>query len=157
MIFRYISEPQLGIQIEANYIQKGWSENRDTLGNYRRQIDMLEFPFLTHFYIGKYSKFRYQIELGPYMSYLLKESETLGISDTSVYRDYYGKAVSEKFEFGYIAGISVGLRTHIGIFELQGIYSHSLINLFKPGREEFVYIGSRAQAIVISINYLIRL
>jgi len=33
LVFRHISEPHIGLQIEVNYTGKGWVENLDTIGN----------------------------------------------------------------------------------------------------------------------------
>jgi hypothetical protein len=60
-------------------------------------------------------------------------------------------------EIGYLGGISIAYRTSLGIFELQGAYRHSLMNLFKPGTEAFEYNGSRPQSIGITMYYLVRL
>ena len=157
LIIRYISEPQLGIQIEANYLQRGWIEKTKTYGTYKRSQEILTLPLMTHLYFGKQTKMRFQVVLGPYGAYLLKDTEKNLVTDTDEYKEYYGKAVARKVEFGYSGGISVALRTQIGIFELEGRYSHCLTNLFKPGDEEFPYLGSRPHSIGVSIHYLVKI
>lgn len=156
LIFRYISEPQLGLQLEVNYLQKGWNEDLGDYGTYSRQLDMLEVPFLTHFYAGKETRLRFQFILGPYVGYFLRTSEKIAVTDTFYYNDYYNKLISRKMEIGYLAGISFSYRTKLGIFELQGAYRHSLMNLFEAGDEAFVYNGSRPQSIGITVHYLVR-
>ncbi len=157
IILRYISEPQLGIQFECNYLQKGWRENKKDRGYYERKLEVIDFPVLTHFYIGRTTKTRINIELGPYVDYLLKETEKNMVTDTAKYNDYYGRHVYRNFGLGYTAGLSFALRTRLGIFELKGDYHHSLTNLFKAGEEEFLYRGSRPQAVIISFRYLVKI
>jgi hypothetical protein len=157
LIIRYISEPQLGIQLEANYLQRGWIEEAKTKGTYKRSQEIISFPLMTHVYFGKKTKMRFQFALGPYVAYLLKDGEKIDVADTNEYKDYYGKALSRKVEFGYSGGISVALRTRMGIFELEGRYNHCLTNLFKPGAEEFIYLGSRPQAVGLAVHYLVKI
>jgi len=155
LILRYITEPQLGIQIEANYLQRGWIEETDSSGRYKRSQEVLTFPLMTHFYAGKQTKARLQFVLGPYLAYLLSDSEKNGVNDINIYRDYYGISPTGKIEFGYSAGISVALRTKIGILELDMRYNHALTNLFKPGEKEIEYQGSRPQTVVFGFHYLV--
>ncbi len=157
IVLRYISEPQLGIQFECNYLQKGWREDSKDFGYYERTLEVLDFPVLTHFYIGRKTKARINIELGPYIDYLLKDTEKNRITDTARYNAYYGRPVYRNFGLGYTAGLAFALRTRIGIFELKGDYHHSLTNLFKAGEEEFPYRGSRPQAVIISFRYLVKI
>jgi hypothetical protein len=157
LILRYISEPNLGLQIEAHYLQRGWLDEPKVSGNYQRNQEIIMIPFLTHLYFGKKTKLRLQFSAGPYMAYLLSDSEKNNVADTNEYEDYYGKSIANKIEFGFSGGLSVAFRTKLGIFELQGSYNHSLTNLFKPGDEEFVFLGSRPQTIAISLHYLIKI
>ncbi len=157
VILRYISEPQLGIQFEFNYLQKGWRENKKDFGYYERYLEVLDFPVLTHFYIGRRTKARIHVELGPYLDYLLKDTEKNSVTDTIKYNAYYGKPVYRHVGLGYTAGLSFALRTRLGIFEIKGDYHHSLTNLFKAGNYEFPYRGSRPQAVIISLRYLVKI
>jgi len=157
LMLRYITESQLGLQLEANYLQRGWLEEPKTSGTYKRNQEILAFPLMTHLYFGKQTKMRLQFVIGPYMAYLLGDSEKNNVTDTLEYKDYYGKAITRKIEFGYSGGVSVAFRTRLGVFELEGRYNHGLTNLFKPGEEEFIYLGSRPQTIGIAVHYLIRI
>ncbi len=157
LIIRYISEPHLGMQLEVNYLQRGWLEETQSSGTYKRTQEILNFPLMTHVYFGKNTKARFQFALGPYAAYLLKDAEKINVADIFEYRDYYGKAPARNIEFGYCGGVSVALRSRIGIFELEGRYNHCLTNLFKPGDEEFIYLGSRFQAVNVTVHYLVKI
>lgn len=155
LIIRYISEPLLGLQLEFNYMQRGWKEETRTLGIYRRDQEILAVPLMTHLYFGRKTRMRFQVVLGPYAAYLLNDVETIRVPDINEYNDYYGKAAARKVEFGYSGGIAAALRTRAGIFELDLRYNHCLTNLFKPGDEEFIYLGSRPHSLGVSLHYLV--
>ncbi|MBN2274613.1 MAG: PorT family protein [Bacteroidales bacterium] len=155
LMVRFISESQLGIQLEVNYMQRGWLEETKTSGTYKRSQEMLTIPLMTHIYFGRKTKMRFQVTLGPYVGYLLKDAEEIHVADPGEYRDYYGKETARRLEFGFTGGISAAIRTRIGIFELEPRYSHCLTNMFKPGNEEFIYLGSRPHAISLSLHYLV--
>jgi hypothetical protein len=157
LLLRTITEPHLGIQVEANYLKRGWTEKFIASGTYTRNQEILTFPVMTHIYFGKQTKTRLQFVIGPYIAVLLSDSENLTVSDTLEYKDYYGKSLAHKAEFGFSGGVGVSFRTKIGIFELQAKYNHGLTNLFEPGKEEFVYLGSRPQTIDITIHYLVKI
>ena len=157
LLLRTITEPHLGIQLEVNYLKRGWTEKFIASGDYTRNQEIITVPVMTHIYFGKQTKTRLQFVIGPYIAYLLSDSETMTVSDTLEYKDYYGKSVAHAFEFGFSGGVAVSFRTKLGIFELQGKYNHSLTNLFTPGAEEFIYQGCRPQTIDITLHYLVNL
>ena len=53
LIVRHVSEPNIGTQLELNYAGRGWIENRDSLGTYRRNLEVLEIPGHSCFYRRK--------------------------------------------------------------------------------------------------------
>jgi hypothetical protein len=112
---------------------------------------------MTHIYFGKKSKTRLQFVIGPYVAFLLSDKEKNKVTDTLEYNDYYGKSIASKFEYGLTGGLGVSFRTRVGILELQARYSHSLTNLFKAGKEEFRYLGSRPQTVDICLRYVFNL
>jgi len=72
LVFRHVSEPHIGIQIEMNYAGRGWIENLDTIGTYKRKMEVLDIPVTAAFIAGS-KKLRIAVTLGPYMSYLLHQ------------------------------------------------------------------------------------
>ena len=156
IIFRHVSEPHIGLQIELNIARKGWIENRDTIGNYKRNIQIMDIPAMAVFVFGS-NQIRLSFTIGPYLSYRRKEKETIEISDTAFFRDYYHKPLENKLEFGFIAGLGIEMHTRIGIFALRGSYSHSLSNLFPLNVPEFYYEDSRMQVVNVGILYMVNL
>lgn len=68
LLFRYSGHKCCGLQLELNYMQRGW---RETTIGYRRELDYIEMPFLTHIYFG--NKFRGFVNLGPQIGVLINE------------------------------------------------------------------------------------
>ncbi len=164
LVFRHISEPHIGLQIEVNYAGKGWTENRDSIGLYTRNLKVINLPVMAVFIIGS-KTFRFSFLLGPYGSYLRSESETIDIPGyqtitnplTTQYLPYYGKPLENKLEFGFVGGLGFELYTKIGVFGIRATYSHSLTNLFPLNASEFYYNASRSQALQAGLTYFIQL
>ena len=51
LVFRYAGHKVCAIQVEANYMQRGWREKGDGF-DYRRQLEYIEVPLLMHLYLG---------------------------------------------------------------------------------------------------------
>ena len=75
---RYISEKYFamicGLQIEANFSQRGWKEKiEDGTGNtYQRTLNYVEIPFLAHLAFGADDRgVRFFINAGPQFSFFL--------------------------------------------------------------------------------------
>jgi len=144
--FQHFARKGPGIQLEINYVQRGWAEP-DSL--YERQLTYLELPFMTHIGIGK-GKFKFFLNLGPYVAYLLDESEVIP-SDVS--RTYYGRPLDQQFEYGLCGGAGFNLETDIGKFQLEARYNNGLQNIF----DEDVLTSSLNQSIQGTLSYSIRL
>ena len=147
LIFRYVSEPIAGIQIELNYTEKGWSGKIDTSAYYNGRLSYIEMPLLTHITLGK-NKTYFTINFGPYGSYQIKDDIESSID--------YPVEIDNKFEFGYCLAAGLGFRFSIGLFQIEGRYLNSLTNFFNKSTNLQVN-ASRNQVINISFTYLIKL
>ncbi len=164
LVFRNMSERHVGLQLELNYARKGWIENRDSVGKYRRDLEVIRLPLLAVFTAGS-KTLRFSFLLGPYLSYLTSESETYDIAGfylitnpvTSNYLPYYGKQLDSNWEFGFTGGFGVELHTKIGVFGIRATYHHSLTNLFPLNASEFYYETSRSQVLHTGITYFIKI
>jgi hypothetical protein len=164
LVFRNMSERHVGLQLELNYARKGWIENRDSVGKYRRDLEVIQLPMLAVFTAGS-KTLRFSFLLGPYVSYLLSESETYDIEGfylitnpvTNNYLPYYGKQLDSNWEFGFTGGLGVELHTQIGVFGIRATYNHSLSNLFPLNDSDFYYEASRSQVLHIGITYFIKI
>lgn len=156
LILRHISEPHIGLQFEINYAGKGWIENLDSLGSYKRNLETIDIPVMAVFIAGR-KTVRFAFTLGPYVSYLRHEKETINITDIRYYRAHYLKPLVNNWEFGFTGGLGIEFHTKLGVFGIRAAYSHSLTNLFPLNFSEFYFNVSRNQVINAGISYFIRL
>jgi len=156
IILRHVSEPHIGLQLEVNFAGKGWKEKLDSIGSYKRNLETLDIPIMAVFIAGSRTV-RFAFALGPYVSYLRHEKETINIADTLDYRAYYNKTLVNNLEFGFTGELGIELHTKLGVFGIRASYSHSLTNLFPLNVSEYYFSGSRNQVINAGISYFIKL
>jgi hypothetical protein len=156
VIFRHVSEPHIGVQLELNYAGRGWIENRDTLGNYNRNLKVLDIPFTAAFIIGS-KNLRFAVNLGPDVTHLLHDKEKISIIDTAYYKGYYGEPMAKTWAFGFIGGASVEWYSKIGTFSIRASYSYMLSNYFPLNSDVFYYELSRSQTLNLGVSYFIKL
>ena len=145
---RYAIQRHFGVQAEVNYSRLGWKEIDDN-GTYKRQLDYLEIPFLSHLSFGRRVT-RVIIHLGPEFRFLLHESAS-GYADGGEQRSM---SIDNRFDFGLTGGLGVEFRTRsAGFFLLEARYNFGLSNLFDddPGSQ---FSRSGNQAILVSFTYL---
>ncbi len=164
---RYITEKNLGVIAELNYVQNGWDqefkENPNNFAHHHK-LNYLEVPFLAHIYWG--NKFRYVVNFGPKISYLLSESEKM--SDTL--KDYlssgempesfithqYFRDAEKKFDYGLIFGTGVEFRSGIGNFMLEGRYYYGLGDIYKNKKTDYFQRSSN-NIISVKLTYYIEM
>ena len=154
---RYISENHFGFQLECNYLESGWLE--DKLGlkdaskySYLRQLNFIEMPFLMHTYTS-FGAARFFLNIGPKFSYLLSESES---NRTLVPYPEHGKLVERPFQYGVLGG--GGFEVHIGptVLGLEGRYCYNLSNIFNDAVGED-FVTSDLQVITLNLYLLFQL
>ncbi len=157
LVFKHISEENLGIQIELNYMQAGWEENLDSTNSYERRLNYIQLPFMTHLIIGK-RKTKFILHFGPYLSYLINESAKINIINESEEKEYYKVKVTNRVEFGLCLGLGFDHYTSIGIFQFECRYNFGLSNIFKNSTETpFTYSRNTTLELtaLYSIDYVI--
>lgn len=130
---RLIFEKYFGLQVELNYMQRGWQE-KDESFNYVRQTHYLELPFISHIFFGK-KKFRWFFNLGLNLGVYLGEKRTENFIDNNphdhnkVYKQH-GLAVAHKFDYGICGGTGFEFHTKAGIYQLDARYHFGLGDIF---------------------------
>ncbi|MCK4661686.1 MAG: PorT family protein [Bacteroidales bacterium] len=147
LVFKHINKPIVGIQLELNYIQKGWKEIIDTLHFYKRSVNYIEFPVLTHFHIGK-NKLGFFINIGPDFAYHIK-SKGDEYTKSQYSREYFYKDI-KKFEYSLVFDLGFKLKTNVGCFQLEGRYIQALTNFL----DSEIITDSRNKFIGVSLVYL---
>ena len=127
-VFRYISQKYCGIQVELNYIQKGWGETLTNGHKYSRVLNYIEIPAMTHITFGQRMA-RGFINLGPNISYLLND-KTNGYRWQESGQIQLTEPIKNHFDFGICAGIGFELNSKAGIYQLEARYNYGLGNLF---------------------------
>ena len=153
LVFKHVSQKNMGIQMELNYNQVGWSENLDSTNTYKRRLDYIQLPFMTQITLGK-QKTQYVINLGPYVSYLLSDKEEINLVDEDEEKSYYGQNVRNKAEIGFCFGLGVLRHTSMGLFQLELRGSTSITDVFKNTTDS-PYASSKNINAEITLAYMI--
>lgn len=153
IVFKHISQKNLGIQIELNYKQAGWSESLDSTNTYKRRLNYIQLPFMTHINLGN-KKTRFIFNIGPYVSYLLSENEKISLLEEVEEKDYYRKKIENRTEFGLCLGLGLSRNTSIGLFQFESRISSSLTDIFNSNSDS-PFSSSKNLNIELSSYYLI--
>ncbi len=151
--FKHIEQKNLGIQIELDYMQAGWIENLDSTQSYSRRLNYIHFPIMTHFNFGN-NKARIFMNFGPYVSYLISESESIDNISEENEASYYRTKISNRAEFGLCLGLGFTQYTSVGIFQFEGRGNMSLSNIFKE-TSETPFVSSNNLTIELTLTYFL--
>lgn len=155
LVFKYQSEKNWAIQLELNYIQKGWKENLDTISNsYSRKLDYVELPLITHIVLGKRPQLKYYINLGTSFAYLLSEQENVTVNNELYRREYYEKEVENYFDYSVLGELGLIFNTGIGEFQIGIRYQLTLTDLFKTTTTT-IFDNSQNQLFNLSLAYFL--
>ncbi|MCQ2341646.1 MAG: PorT family protein [Paludibacteraceae bacterium] len=154
LIFRYNGHKYCGFQVELDYQQKGWRENKtDVEGvdvHYQRRLNYLEMPFLAHIYFGK-KKVRGFVNLGPQIGVLLSE-QSIGTEHPSKRQQY--NPIENKFDWGVAGGLGMLFRsTKVGTFQIEARFNYSLGD-FYPNHAADYFSHSNPMSLSANIGYL---
>ncbi|MCF8362399.1 MAG: PorT family protein [Prolixibacteraceae bacterium] len=155
LVFQHISEKNLGVQLELNYKQTGWNENLDSTNIYTRQFNIVELPFMTHVKIGN-QKTRFIVNIGPYLSYLLSENESLNLLHETEEIEYYGIKIDNKANIGLCLGLGMSRQTSIGLFQMESRISSSINDMFSRN-SVFPFSSSKSLNAELSLLYVIEI
>ena len=130
-IFRYITEKNVGLQVELNYFQRGWKE---TDAIYSRRLNYIELPFMTHIYFG--NKTRFFFNIGPKISYLLSEN-VLRNETVSSEKVEQVKSVENPFDYGICGGLGFMFKISKNVFQLDARANYSLSDIFSNNKTDY--------------------
>jgi len=143
----------VGVQIEFNFVQKGWTEKVDDNNKFKTTLNYLELPLLTHIYIGR-GKNKFFFLAGPNIGYLISSSESSfnpAIEDQITYR--MTSANEKKFSYGVIGGGGISRTTGIGRFQAHFNYNFGLSQIFEKQQDSDPDY-SQNQTVSLTIAYL---
>lgn len=152
LVYKYQNQKRVGLQVELNYTQKGWTENFDTVSNsYSRKMDYIELPFMTHIVLGK-NNLKFYVNLGTTFGYLLSEKEELIINNEDYRKEFYEKKIEKKFDYSGLGELGLVFNTKLGEFQTGFRFQWTLTDLFKT-TSETTFNQSQNIIMGVSINY----
>lgn len=162
--FRYTEENHFGFLVEANFEQRGWSENFENEPfSYSRTIDYIQIPFMSHIYFGRRHKFF--INLGPSISFKLGDSvksnfdyENVGsVLNFPVHTSQqYSYPTKGKVDYGISGGLGgeFGINTRNSIY-LEARFYFGIGNVLPSGRTDH-FGASNPMTLSVSAGYWFR-
>lgn len=142
LVFRYISEKNVGMQLELNFSQRGWAESN---GLYARQLNYIELPFLTHIYVGDRGRFFFN--LGPKISYLLSE-KVLYNQQVNSTQEQHLTSIQNPFDYGLCVGLGYLFRVQKQVFQLDTRANYSLSDVFSNDKRDYFDTSNNVNASV---------
>ncbi len=151
LVFRHVNENHFGLQIEANYSQKGWKEKT---GKYTRQVNYLEIPFLSHFYLGNQNRLIFNI--GPKITFLLDEKVVKNeIKNPTL--EHHTNKIYYPFGYGIELGLGYNFKTRkMGVFQMEFRGSYALSDIFSNDKK-FYFNNSNYINFGLRIGWLLQL
>lgn len=144
LIFRHIAKKNLGVQVELNYSQRGWSESD---GLYTRQLNYIELPFMTHFNFG--NNFRSFFNVGPKISYLLSEKTLVSLTQNST-DEQHKTAVENPFDYGFCAGLGLLMNIKGQVVQVEARANYSISDIFSNAKRDYFDNSNNMNA---SVNF----
>lgn len=133
-VFRYSGQKCCAIQVELNYLQRGWREANEG-GAYIRRLHYIEIPFLMHIYFGSPS-FRGFVNLGPQIGYCVYDDHGHGVRQAVSTQQY--ASIDKPFDWGATGGIGCYYRSKkSGIYQLEVRFNYSLGTLFASSATDY--------------------
>ncbi len=161
LLFRMISEPHVGIQMEFNYLQKGWEEKPLVVDgqSYFHKLNYFEIPVMTHANLGS-KAFRFTFNVGPSVAFLLSDSQGMKPSTPGIPATpdipYWGKPIDSSIDFLFTGGIGFEYHfKHIGALSVDTRVFYSLTNLYDS--KNYGYDPSQTNGIQVTAAYLLPL
>jgi hypothetical protein len=146
----------VGLQLELNYAQQGWTEEDEAAPEFRysRRMDYLQLPFYTHVQFGG-KHVKGFINAGPQTGYMLSESttESRNVETSTGISAQRNMPVENRLEWGISGGVGIEIRTGIGYFLLEGRYYYSFGDIYSTKRRDY-FSKASSDVMLAKITYL---
>ena len=128
-VYRYAGHKYCALQVELNYVHRGWGEHIDTLGTYSRSLHYIEIPMMMHLNFGS-DKCRWIFNAGPQIGYCIKDDDNKGdLINGSGAEEYTD--IAKRFDFGIAAGTGIEIITRkTGVYQLEVRFDYSFGSLY---------------------------
>lgn len=160
LVFRYAGHKVCAIQVEVNYMQRGWHEtivlDEYTMMDYTRQLDYVEVPLLMHLYFGK-QRFRGFFNLGPQVGYCIRDVATTSstlVTLPNTFTSPQYQPIDNPFDWGLAGGLGCYYRTKkIGLFQLEARFNFSMGTIYSNRKVDY-FKQSNAMNLSLNLAYL---
>ena len=128
LVFRYAGHKYCALQVELNYVHRGWAEKTEDAW-YGRSLHYVELPLLMHLNFGS-EQWRWFFNLGPQIGYCVKDEGNAG---TLINGDgaYEYAPIDHCFNWGLAAGTGVYCRTRkAGTYQLEFRFDFSFGGIY---------------------------
>lgn len=147
LVFRLNGHKNCGLQVEVNYLQRGWREVNSS-GTYTRRLHYIEIPAMSHIYFGK-KRGRGFVNIGPQIGYCVADEGGRGTELTANGPQY--ARIAKRFDWGVTAGIGGGYRSrNAGMWQMEARFNFSLGTLF--GSRTTDYFKDMSNPMELSVN-----
>ncbi len=170
LVYRYIGHKVCGLQVELNYMGRGWQEYSAESGYaYRRQLDYIEIPLLMHLYFGDYSRStkcaRGFLNLGPQIGFLVNEKgSNIPTAYSSAWNSGKGSGtyhqyvpLENRFDWGIAGALGFYYITqHAGVYQFEARFNYSLGSNFSTSRMDY-FTSSNNMNLSFTVAYFWKL
>lgn len=144
-VFRYSAQKCCAIQVELNYMQRGWREANEG-GSYARALHYIEVPFLMHIYFGS-SSFRGFVNIGPQIGYCVYDDLGTGVRQAT---GHQYASLDKPFDWGAAGGVGCYYRSrNAGLYQIEVRFNYSLGAIFDNSATDYF---STANPMELSLN-----
>lgn len=145
-VFRYAGHKYCAVQVELNYLHRGWAETNGA-DKYTRDLHYIELPLLMHLNFGK-EHWRGFFNLGPQFGYCVWDNKGKGVQIND-YKSQYAP-IDHPFDWGLAAGLGFYFRSsNAGLYQLEARFSYSLGGIYGTSLIDFFNV---ANPMDLSIN-----
>ncbi|MFY0651887.1 MAG: PorT family protein [Cyclobacteriaceae bacterium] len=153
-------EKNIGLQVELNYTQKGYSQITELGGpKYENTLKYIELPIYMNVYVGR-KKTRLFFNLGTYAKYLIGSTPPSGTPGDNAQFDLfpYEPDRDRKLGYGLIGGGGIYRDFSFGTIMIQGEFAYGFSNILDPVTEDSGIPNiSNLLTSYVSVGYMIRL
>jgi hypothetical protein len=139
LVFRYAGHKYCAVQVELNYMHRGWAETGDA-GRYSRELHYLELPLLMNINFGS-ERWRGFFNLGPQIGYCVKDGGGKGPELTTAGTQY--ATVDHPFDWGLAAGAGFYYRSrNAGLYQFEARFNYSFGGVFGTSLTDYFNMAS---------------
>lgn len=142
LVFRYAGHKYCALQLELNYMHRGWAEYNETIGRYSRSLHYVEFPMMMHLNFGS-TTCRWFLNLGPQVGYCVKDEGNSGTLVNGAGQTEYQYPIGKRVNWGIVGGTGLYILTKkAGLYQLEVRFDYAFGGVYGTNLEDHFNIAS---------------